>query len=114
MIVLHEFDWSGSVLHGLLHNGPMLAGLTWIIAGLILYVASMLLWIRSLMSVELSVAYSLLSLNYVLVYLVATQWSRIGETASLTRTSGIVIIVVGVMIVMSTTSSRDSHRCSSD
>ena len=83
MIELNDVDWTGSVLDGFLHDRFMLAGLMWIFVGLSLYLASMLVWIRSLMSIDLSVAYSLLSLNYVLVYLVATQWSRIGETASL-------------------------------
>ena len=109
MIDLNDVDWSESVLDGLLHDRFMLAGLMWIIVGLLLYLASMLLWIRSLMSIELSVAYSILSLNYALVYLVATHWSRIGETASLTRTLGIIIIVVGVMIVMSTAIARDAE-----
>ena len=108
MIELNDVDWTGSVLDGFLHDRFKLAGLMWIIVGLSLYLASMLVWIRSLMSIDLSVAYSLLSLNYVLVYLVATQWSRIGETASLARTVGITVIVVGVMIVMSTSSARDA------
>ena len=108
MIDLNDVDWNGSMLGRLLHDRFMIAGLMWIIVGLSLYLASMLVWIRSLMSIDLSVAYSLLSLNYVLVYLVATQWSRIGETASLARTVGITVIVVGVMIVMSTSSARDA------
>jgi undecaprenyl phosphate-alpha-L-ara4N flippase subunit ArnF len=79
----------------------------WVLTGLLLYVTSMLLWIRSLARIELSVAYSVLSLNYVLVYVGATQWARINEAASLLRTTGIVVIVLGVLIVMSTT---DYHR----
>jgi multidrug transporter EmrE-like cation transporter len=110
MIAFNTFDWSEGLRFGLLHNGSAISGVTWVFAGLSLYVVSMLLWIRTLMRIELSVAYSVLSLNYVLVYLVATQWSRIGETASITRTLGIVIIVLGVMIVMSTADNRDSRR----
>lgn len=109
MIAFNGVDWTVSLFDGPLREISMLAGLSWIFVGLLLYLASMLLWIRSLMSIDLSVAYSLLSLNYVLVYLVATQWSRIGETASLARTSGIVVIVVGVMIVMSSARARDAE-----
>lgn len=103
MISLHGVDWSQGVTDGLLGSASVYPAVSWVLAGLSLYVVSLFVWIRSLAHIELSVAYSLLSLNYVLVYLIATQWARIGETASLTRTIGIAIILLGVLIVMSTT-----------
>ena len=67
--------------------------------GLACYLLSMLLWIRVLMRLPLSVAYPLLSISYVLVYLVATSWSFWGETASTARSAGIGLILLGVILV---------------
>jgi undecaprenyl phosphate-alpha-L-ara4N flippase subunit ArnF len=97
-------------LAALLNKSLLLQSVLWILAGLVLYVASMLVWIRSLRRVELSVAYSMLSLNYVLVYVVATQWARIGEAATVLRSTGIAVIVLGVLIVMSTTDTRTQEN----
>lgn len=71
----------------------------WLIAGLACYGLSMLLWIRVLMHLPLSVAYPLLSISYVLVYLVATSWPVWGETATPARSAGIGLIMLGVILV---------------
>lgn len=67
--------------------------------GLACYGLSMLLWVRVLMRLPLSVAYPLLSISYVLVYLVATSWPVWGETATTARSAGIGLILVGVLLV---------------
>ncbi len=67
--------------------------------GLACYLLSMLLWIRVLMRLPLSVAYPLLSISYVLVYLVATSWPAWGETATTARSAGIGLILSGVTLV---------------
>jgi undecaprenyl phosphate-alpha-L-ara4N flippase subunit ArnF len=71
----------------------------WLGFGLVCYLLSMLLWIRVLMHLPLSMAYPLLSISYVLVYLVATSWSFWGETASTARSAGIGLILLGVILV---------------
>lgn len=74
-------------------------GLLCVAAGLACYVLSMLFWLNVLVYLPLSVAYPLLSLSYVIVYLAATQVPAWGEAASDRRTAGILLIVLGVSLV---------------
>lgn len=67
--------------------------------GLLLYAVSMLIWVWVLTHLPLSRAYPLLSLSYVVVYLVATQFPLWGEVASDRRGLGIVLIALGVLLV---------------
>jgi undecaprenyl phosphate-alpha-L-ara4N flippase subunit ArnF len=71
----------------------------WILAGLVAYGFSMLSWLTVLTRFTLSSAYPLLSLSYVLVYVGATHWPRLMETATPTRTLGTLLIAVGVALV---------------
>jgi undecaprenyl phosphate-alpha-L-ara4N flippase subunit ArnF len=82
-------DWSAMVGTHLL----------WLLLGLACYGASMLLWILVLTRLSLSVAYPLLSISYVLVYLVATSMPAWGEVASWQRSGGIAFILLGVVLV---------------
>ena len=68
-----------------------------IIGGLACYVVSVVVWILGLSRVEVSVAYPMLSLGYVLN--AAAAWYLFGETVSVTRLLGIGVIIVGVYIV---------------
>ncbi len=68
-----------------------------IIAGLACYVISVGVWIVGLSRVDVSLAYPLLSLGYVVNALAA--WWLFGEVLSATRWSGIVVILVGVWLV---------------
>ena len=68
-----------------------------IIAGLACYVISVGVWIVVLSRVDVSLAYPLLSLGYVVNALAA--WWLFGEVLSATRWSGIVVILVGVWLV---------------
>lgn len=74
-------------------------GLLWVMAGIACYAIAMLVWIYVLGHFELSVAYPLLSLGYILVYLGAVLWPRIGESFTLGKTAGIVLIMLGVALV---------------
>ncbi len=76
-----------------------LPAVLWLGLGLLCYALSMLFWMAALAKYELSFAYPMLSLSYVLVYVVAVVWPRLGESVSLTKTFGILFIVVGVMLV---------------
>ncbi len=68
-----------------------------IIAGLGCYALSVVFWILALARVEVSVAYPMLSLGYVVNALAA--WWLFDENLSGTRLAGVGIILVGVWLV---------------
>lgn len=71
-----------------------------ILAGLGLYVMSVVIWIVALSRVEVSIAYPMLSLGYV-VNAVAAYW-LFGEALGPMRCAGIAVILLGVFIVART------------
>lgn len=71
----------------------------WLFAGLTCYALSMLSWMFALIKYELSFAYPFLGITYILVYLGAVFWPRIGEQLSWQRTAGIILILIGVVFV---------------
>ena len=77
----------------LVANVPILAGLT-------CYVLSVVVWILALSRVEVSVAYPMLSIGYVVNALAA--WWLFGENLSGARLAGIGIILLGVWLVART------------
>jgi multidrug transporter EmrE-like cation transporter len=68
-----------------------------IIGGLTCYVFSVAIWIIALSRVDVSVAYPMLSIGYIVNALAA--WYLFGEDISLTKIIGIGIIIVGVCFV---------------
>lgn len=68
-----------------------------IIGGLGCYVISVVVWIMALSRVEVSVAYPLLSVGYVVNAIAA--WYLFGEAVTPMRLTGIAIIIVGVWLV---------------
>lgn len=68
-----------------------------VLAGLTLYVVSVGVWIVGLSRVEVSVAYPMLSLGYV-VNAVAAWW-LFGEIIGPLRLAGILLILAGVFLV---------------
>ncbi len=82
---------------GLRHAAPGLATHPGIWGGLGCYALSVVVWIVALSRVEVSVAYPLLSVGYV-VNAVLAMW-LFGENVSLQRWIGIGVILVGVTIV---------------
>ncbi len=73
--------------------------MAWLALGLVCYFASLLLWIKVLGYLPLSMAYPVLSLSYVLVYVAATSVPALGELATTRHTAGIGFIVLGVVLV---------------
>ncbi|TFW19176.1 SMR family transporter [Duganella callida] len=65
-----------------------------IIGGLACYVLSVVLWIIALSRVDVSIAYPMLSLGYVVTAFGA--WALFGETLSVQRLLAILVILVGV------------------
>lgn len=68
-----------------------------ILGGMLSYAASLVLWIMALSRVEVSVAYPMVSLGYVLTALAA--WHFLGESLSGLRLLGIGVIILGVVLV---------------
>jgi len=77
--------------------GWKLATQPFIAAGLACYVVSVVVWILALSRTEVSVAYPMLSIGYVLNALVA--WYLFGEAVTPQRLAGIGIIILGVFVV---------------
>ncbi|NTW58415.1 MAG: EamA family transporter [Nitrospirae bacterium] len=77
--------------------GVMVAGNLFVLAGLLCYVISVGVWLLVLSRVEVSFAYPLLSVGYI-VNAVAGYY-LFQENLSLTRITGILIICVGVYFV---------------
>ena len=68
-----------------------------ILGGIACYVVSVVVWIMALSRVEVSIAYPMLSIGYILNALAA--WYLFGEAVTPTRLVGIGIIIVGVYVV---------------
>lgn len=68
-----------------------------IIGGLALYAISVVIWIIALSRVDVSIAYPMLSIGYVVSALFA--WWFFGETVNAQRWLGIGVILVGVALV---------------
>ena len=71
-----------------------------ILAGLACYVLSVGVWLVALSRVEVSVAYPMLSLGYVVNALAA--WWLFGEALGPARCAGIALILLGVFVVART------------
>ena len=77
--------------------GWILATEPHIIGGLSCYVISVVVWIMALSRVEVSIAYPLLSVGYVVNAIAA--YYLFGEAVTPMRLTGIAVIIVGVWIV---------------
>lgn len=77
--------------------GLRLASQTPIIIGLVCYVVSVVVWIMALSRVQVSIAYPMLSIGYVVNALLA--WWLFGEDLNVQRWIGISFIIIGVFLV---------------
>ena len=68
-----------------------------ILGGLFCYAFSVVVWILALSRVEVSVAYPMLSIGYVVNAIAA--WMLFGEDLNTARLAGIGVIIVGVWLV---------------
>ncbi len=92
-----HFDYSAA---NVLPIGIKLATQWPIIGGLACYVISVVVWILALSRVEVSIAYPMLSLGYVVNALAA--WYFFDEMLSPQRLAGIGIILIGVYVLART------------
>jgi len=87
-----EFAWSKIVQAGL-----QVATNPFIVMGLCAYVFSVAIWLVVLSKVEVSIAYPMISLGYVLNAI--TAYYLFGEDLTLSRLVGILVILLGVYLV---------------
>ena len=69
----------------------------WLWVGLFCYGISVVIWILALSRVDVSIAYPMLSIGYVVNAIAA--WAWFGEALTLMRLGGIGIIVLGVFVL---------------
>jgi multidrug transporter EmrE-like cation transporter len=68
-----------------------------ILAGLACYVVSVVFWILALSRVDVSIAYPMLSVGYIVT--AVAGWLVFSEAVSVARVAGIFIIIAGVWLV---------------
>jgi drug/metabolite transporter (DMT)-like permease len=90
----------GSDLAGLIQLGLQVFGNLKVLGGFAAYGLSSLFWIVVLSKVDLSLAYPMLALNYVLVPL--TAWLFLGEQVPTLRWLGAGVVIIGVVIISRT------------
>jgi multidrug transporter EmrE-like cation transporter len=81
----------------LLMNVWVVATNPWVLAGMFLHVSALAVWMWALSRVDISFAYPFLAVGYVFVSLMAWQW--LGENITLTRLSGMAIIIFGIIVL---------------
>ena len=80
-----------------------------VLGAIMAYALSMLCWLLALRDVPLGRAYSLLSISYALVYLLAASLPMFNESFTLSKTLGVTLVILGVITINSrrTPSSRN-------
>ncbi|QIH07983.1 MULTISPECIES: 4-amino-4-deoxy-L-arabinose-phosphoundecaprenol flippase subunit ArnF [unclassified Pseudomonas] len=94
-----------------LGNGTVdLAALAVVIAAICAYALSMLCWLLALRDLPLGRAYSLLSISYALVYLLAASLPLFNEPFTLSKTLGVALVILGVITINSRSAPATSPR----
>ncbi|PQZ93229.1 MULTISPECIES: 4-amino-4-deoxy-L-arabinose-phosphoundecaprenol flippase subunit ArnF [Pseudomonas] len=74
------------------------------------YALSMLCWLGALKHLPLGRAYSLLSISYALVYLLAACLPVFDEHFSVSKTLGVALVILGVLVINSRRASATTPR----
>jgi multidrug transporter EmrE-like cation transporter len=90
-----HMDWAQAMPMGL-----QVAANPYVLTGLFAYVVSVLVWLVVLSRVDVSFAYPMLSIGYIVNAIAA--YYLFDESLSPTRMLGILVIIVGVMLVART------------
>ncbi|EJM16931.1 cation/cationic drug transporter [Pseudomonas sp. GM18] len=90
-------QWLAALSSGSVDVSAVIVVLTAILA----YAASMLTWLAALRDVPLGRAYSLLSIGYALVYVLAASLPLFNESFSLSKTLGVALVILGVITINS-------------
>ena len=85
-----------------LRNGSVdLTAIGVVLAAILAYGLSMLSWLLALRDVPLGRAYSLLSISYALVYLLAASLPVFNEQFSFAKSLGVALVILGVITINS-------------
>ncbi|MFP3515446.1 4-amino-4-deoxy-L-arabinose-phosphoundecaprenol flippase subunit ArnF [Pseudomonas sp. SIMBA_077] len=97
-------------LNAISQGDVSLAALAVVFASIVAYALSMLCWLLALRDLPLGRAYSLLSVSYALVYLLAASLPVFHENFTFSKTLGVALVILGVLTINSrrTPSSRNS------
>ncbi|MBY8957335.1 4-amino-4-deoxy-L-arabinose-phosphoundecaprenol flippase subunit ArnF [Pseudomonas sp. B21-051] len=76
-----------------------LSALAVVVAAIFAYALSMLCWLAALRDLPLGRAYSLLSISYALVYLLAASLPLFNESFSFTKSLGVALVMLGVITI---------------
>ena len=85
-----------------------LMALAVVFAAIVAYALSMLCWLLALRDLPLGRAYSLLSISYALVYLLAASLPIFHESFTLSKTLGVTLVILGVLVINSRRTSGNS------
>ena len=85
-----------------------LPALAMVVAAIVAYALSMLCWLLALRDLPLGRAYSLLSVSYALVYLLAASLPIFHESFTLSKTLGVTLVILGVLMINSRRTSGNS------
>ncbi len=96
MTLIAQHNAQGAVLLDIMLDVSVIG---WLFVGLGSYAVSLVFWLFAIARLELSLAYPMLSLSYVIVYIVAANWPLLNESVSWTRTLGIFIVILGVILI---------------
>ena len=98
-------QWLSAITQG----DVSLIALSVVFGAIVAYALSMLCWLLALRDLPLGRAYSLLSISYALVYLLAASLPIFHESFTLSKTLGVTLVILGVLTINSrrTPSSRN-------
>lgn len=94
-------------LNAISHGDVSLSALAVVSAAIAAYALSMLFWLLALRDLPLGRAYSLLSVSYALVYLLAASLPIFDERFTLSKTLGVTLVILGVLTI----NSRRTRNC---
>ena len=69
----------------------------WVLLGFFFYFLSSLLWLIALSRIQLSIAYPMLSLGYILI--LVASWFLFNEPVTMIRFLGVIVICFGVFLI---------------
>lgn len=80
-------------------SGTLLRAFTnpWVLGGTLMYATSLVVWLKVLSTTELSLAYPMVSLGYVLVVMLSIIF--LGEHLTLYKLAGVAAIITGVILI---------------
>ena len=94
---VNETGAIGLDLTSLWSSAQSLAASLWLWLGLLCYAISVVVWLLALSRVDVSIAYPMLSIGYVVNAVAA--WQLFGESLGSGRLAGIGIIIIGVFVL---------------